>query len=187
MSSQNYYNVRALSASLLKKAMKYDCIDFQILEDLHNHEYSNESLDFGTNLHSYILEDGEPVPNYELIKNIFNNFKGEREVEIYKNMFGVPCKSKIDLLQDKLIIDLKTTRDISKIEEHIINYGYDVSMNFYSLMTGINNYAYFWVNKNNNVSFFMQYKKAEWRQKYQIQEFIETNKGVILEWCQPSN
>jgi hypothetical protein len=187
MSNQNYYNVRALSASLIKKAMEFDCIDFQMLEELHDYDYSTDFLDFGTKLHSYILENGEPMNNYQLIKNIFDNIKGQREVEIYKNMFGVPCKSKIDLLQDNLIIDLKTTRDINRVEEHITNYGYDISMNFYSLMTGVNNYAYFWVNKNKDVSFFMQYKKANWRQKYQIQEFIETNKGVLLEWCQPKN
>jgi hypothetical protein len=178
----NYYEKRLVSASLIKKCINADSFNIDDLEYWHNDNTKSEAMTFGTKLHSYILENANVVPNYEFIKSIFDLIGGEREVDIYKDMFNVPCKSKIDLLTDNCVIDLKTTSNIYDVKSAISKYNYDISMEFYSLMTGINKLAYFFVSKTKEVSYFYMPIKSDWRIRQSIIDCLEINKDLFIKW-----
>lgn len=67
-----------------------------------------------------------------LSKNPKWESKGEAEKEIYWNYEGQACRSKIDLITDTAICDIKTINDLSRAEQRV-KYDYHIQAAFYKL------------------------------------------------------
>lgn len=186
----SYFDKRQISASMIKKVIKYENeLTIDVLEEWHNEEYSSEALRQGTIIHEYLLEGIGFADNMDLlkpyaeIKPIIDLYGGEREKEINKTMFGVPCKSKIDLLTDKMVFDLKTTSNIDDVKGAIEMFGYDISMHFYSLMTGVDLKVLFFVSKHKkNLKYFYYPIKTDWRINQLIEDMLILHKDLFIKW-----
>lgn len=82
------------------------------------------AMRFGSGLHCMLLEPhrfnnheftgAERLHMMDMIKSVKENvdpvyLEGEKELEIYYNYLGLPCKLKADIVNDTMVCDLKTT------------------------------------------------------------------------------
>lgn len=75
----------------------------------------------------------EVLKSHPVANKIFG--KGEKEKELYFNYNEVECKAKLDYIDvdNGIIYDLKTTRDIEKVERSLFDYSYYRQAVFYQI------------------------------------------------------
>lgn len=73
--------------------------------------------------------------------------KSQFEVPAIEMIDDLPFRAKADILKDNMIIDLKTTTDISSFKYSAYKYGYDLQAYLYSLMFNIDTFTFLVIDK----------------------------------------
>lgn len=73
--------------------------------------------------------------------------KAEFEVPAIEMIDGLPFRAKADILQDGVLIDLKTSADLSTFKYSADKYGYDLQAYLYKRMFGANDFKFLVVDK----------------------------------------
>lgn len=183
----NYYDSKAISASDMKELVKgWEAF----LEYKNAPKKESQSMSLGTKTHSYLLEGEGNQKKYSGLSQFFKQIvKGaDVEIEIYRDMYGVDCRSKIDVLYKDSIIDLKTIGNIDNIEYNIENFGYRLQLAFYELMAGVDTSYLIFVEtaKIPEGSLIPRTQIISlsdlWREKEIIEETIELNYKNIIKY-----
>lgn len=166
--------------------LKEEQITLNILNKLWSKpKTETKAMQIGTDIHSYLLEgaDNEWTKKLKDLKKIVDLYKGEREIELYKQLEGINCKSKIDILSYGEIYDIKTTSNINDVKSQIEAYRYDLQMAFYELMAGVNNSTLIFITKKAKRNNLLIYPMPDlFLQKEQILNFLTINKETLKEF-----
>jgi hypothetical protein len=116
MQQEDYYQINRISNSYLSTLKK----QINQVPDKRN----TEAMRFGSGLHCMLLEPHkfdhrdytgrERLQMLDMVKAIKEYVEpeylaGEKELEIYYSFHNVPCKLKADIVNDNMIVDIKTT------------------------------------------------------------------------------
>ena len=91
------------------------------------------------------------ILNTQMCKDLINKSNCEYEVPMITELFGNKWKGKADVVnkEEELVIDLKTTADISKFRTSAFRYNYDSQAYIYSKLFGYN-FIFIVIDKNTN-------------------------------------
>jgi len=93
----------------------------------------------------------------------------EFEIPEIQMIEGLPVRGKADILGDGFIADLKTTSDISRTDEAVLHWSYDIQGALYCDLFGLDNFTIIWVDKKTlevKVQEFTPQQLEEGREKY---------------------